>query len=217
MGCVGAGGASTIRGERQGCVPDKQHKPLVGQETGEFEQRYEEWSARVYRYLAHLLGFGSTTDDLFQETWMKAIEHQGQLRDRRRFGPWILRIARNLAFNHARLRRRRAQVWILSSLSAETGASPDTGPYAGQADGRPGPREEAIQAERRRILSEVLSGVDEDVKEMLQLRYFENLTLAEVAAVVDQPLGTVCTKVYRALRQIRQRMELQGYPGLRAM
>jgi RNA polymerase sigma-70 factor (ECF subfamily) len=182
-----------------------------------FDRLYARWSAVVYRYAVHLVGPGPPADDLFQETWMKAIEHQSQLRDPHRFRPWIMRIARNLAFNQARGSRRRGQVWILSNLGIGDDASPGSDPVSQCPDVAPDPREVAIDAERRRILQDLLAGLEPKVQEMLQLRYFESLTLAEVAEILGIPLGTVCTKTYRALRTIRDRMQRRGYPGLKAI
>src|SRR5438132_675511 len=87
-----------------------------------FELLYEQWSGPIYRYLARLAGPGKPAEDLFQDTWLKVIEHRGQLRDSRRFAPWLYRIARNLAFNEAREGRRKTRVWNMSSLNAKDGA-----------------------------------------------------------------------------------------------
>ena len=185
-------------------------------EASEFDRLYARWSQPVYRYLVHLIGPGPAADDLYQETWMKAIERQDQLRDSARFGPWILRIARNLAFNQGRLGKRRAQVWAFSSLAGD-GDEEKEDLIARRGDAKPGPREEAIRSERRKILDAALASLEPAVQEMLQLRYFENLTLAEVADVLEAPLGTVCSKVHRGLKTIRECMGTQGHSGTQTL
>ena len=159
-----------------------------GLEAEELGRLYDAWGGRVYRYIVHLIGSGPVTEDLFQETWLKVVECRGQLRDAERFGPWVLRIARNQVMNHARGRKRRGQVWILSNLACSEDEDGGAG-LLEQADGGPGPREEAIAAERRRILAETIGELDGQTQEMLQLRYFEGLTLAEVAEVTGGAAG----------------------------
>lgn len=180
---------------------------------GTFEAQYDAWSESVYRYLVHLIGSPEAVEDLFQETWMKALEHRHTLADPGRFGPWILRIARNLAFNLTRQRRRKAHVWVLSDLAFAD--EPDADAVLDrEASDAPGPRDRAIQAERRRIIRQAIGALDLQAQEMIQLRYFERLTLAEVAEVLGVPLGTVCTKVHRSLKAVRQRLRAQGYMEL---
>jgi RNA polymerase sigma-70 factor (ECF subfamily) len=178
-----------------------------------FEQYYDQWSEPVYRYLMHLVGSAETAADLFQDTWMKALEHRRELKDPERFGAWILRIARNLAFNTLRQQKRKAQVWVWSNLAAA-----DTGALENPAERRPSPdpspRDEAITAQRRRIIEGAIGELDLETQEMLQLRYFQHLTLAEISSVLTVPLGTVCTKIHRALKTIRERLERLGYTDL---
>jgi RNA polymerase sigma-70 factor (ECF subfamily) len=198
-------------------VASDRESSFEGLSEDAFERLYARWNPIVFRYLVHLVGPGPLADDLFQETWMKAIQHQEQLRDPKRFGPWILRIARNLAFNHSRQSRRRGQVWILSNLARAGEAADLSDPIEREPDRAPDPRDQAVRGERRRILQQALGELEPAEQEMLQLRYFEHLTLAEVAEVLRVPIGTVCTKTYRALKAIRVRMQAQGYPSLKAL
>jgi RNA polymerase sigma-70 factor (ECF subfamily) len=198
-------------------VASTQDAQQGGWSADEFDALYRAWSDRLYRYAVHLTGRGPIADDLFQETWLKAIEHAGQLRDAELFGPWLLRIARNLAYNYSRQGRRKASVWIFSNLAAAEGSDGEAELLGRHADGRPDPRQRAIDAERRQILRETLEAIEPDTQEMLQLKYFEGMTLAEVAAIMNLPPGTVSTRVYRALKTIRANMERQGFPSMGAL
>ena len=180
-----------------------------------FEDYYEEWSDAVYRYLIHIVGSQAAAEDLFQETWLKAFENRSQLKRSERFGSWIFRIARNSALNFLRQRKNKMQVWILSNLPGRDGEEFEGQPGGDlierQASDEASPRENAIQFQRREIIQQAIAELDLQSQEMLQLRYFEHLTLNEVAEVLNAPLGTVCTKVHRSLRAIRERLEQRGY------
>jgi len=179
----------------------------------EWEHHYANWSERVFRYLIHLVGSPEAAEDLFQETWMKGLDQRHQLSTQDNFGPWILRIARNLAFNSMRSRNRRGQVIMFRSLVS--GNEEKAGdPTESQPSSDPSPYEQAISAQRREIILGAIGRLDQLTQEMLQLRYFEELTLAEIAQTLDVPLGTVCTKVHRGLKSIRVHLRRRGFRKL---
>jgi RNA polymerase sigma-70 factor (ECF subfamily) len=184
-----------------------------GPDPSVFERQYVRWADAVLRYLVHLVGPGPAAEDLFQESWEHALRHWDQLRDMERFGPWVYRIARNLAFNYKRQFNRQGQVWIMSDLAAP-GDDPPEALLTGAPDPAPNPGGQALASQRREMLLEAMRRLDLQTQEMLQLRYFEQFTLAEVAMVLDVPLGTVCAKVHRALRTIQQHLSRQGIHGL---
>jgi RNA polymerase sigma-70 factor (ECF subfamily) len=143
---------------------------------------------------------------------MKVMQRREQLRDHERFGPWIFRIARNLAFNEMRKSRRKARVWILSNLAWEGEESEclfDRIPHPAQ-----NPLERTIDGERRRIIQQAIAELDALTQEMLQLRYFEQFSLVEIAEALHVPLGTVCTKIHRGLKAVQRKLKGQGIHAL---
>lgn len=148
-------------------------------------------------------------DDLFQDTWAKALEHREQLRDEKLFSTWIFRIARNLAFNEMRKNRRKGQVWILSNLAAPD-ETEETDLFDRLAHPAPGPLDQTVTHQRREIMQAAIGELDLASQEMLQLRYFEGFSLAEIAQLLDVPLGTVCTKIHRGLKAIQDRLKVRG-------
>jgi RNA polymerase sigma-70 factor, ECF subfamily len=196
----------------KGCpVAQETSKASPNPEQPAFEDLYEQWSDAVYRYLMYLVRSTPLAEDLFQETWIKALEHSGQLRKASSFRPWILRIARNLAFNRMRQRRNKVQVWAVSDLASPAEPEETEDLVESHPTSDPDPRERAIGAQRREIVGEAIAELDPATQEMLQLRYFEELTLPEIAEMLATPLGTVCTKVHRGLKAIRQRLKRRGF------
>ena len=181
----------------------------------EFIGHYEQWSGAVYRYLVHLIGSGGEADDLFQDTWARAFKLRHQLRDPKLFSVWIFRIARNLAFNEMRKSRRKGQVWILSNLSSVGGRAMtqdenEENPLDRFSTGDAGPLDRTIDGQRREIIQEAVAQLDLASQEMLQLRYFEGFSLAEIAQFLNVPLGTVCTKIHRGLRMVQESLKRKG-------
>lgn len=118
----------------------------------------------------------------------------------RPFRPWFLRIVANLARNDRRARGRRARLDVRAA-SADAGRAVAT------------PEDIAVgDAERRRVL-EALNRLDRDDRLVVALRYFEQLSEAEMAETLDCPPGTVKSRLSRAMARLRTALELEGVSG----
>jgi len=77
---------------------------------------------RLFRYLLRLVG-DEAVEDVFQQSWLRAVERISRYDASRPFGPWLFAVARNLALDH--LRRRRPESLDESGLEPEAPADPD--------------------------------------------------------------------------------------------
>ncbi|MCG6924037.1 MAG: sigma-70 family RNA polymerase sigma factor [Acidobacteria bacterium] len=145
---------------------------------------------RLLRYLLHLTGEGALAEDLFQETWVRVFERGGQYDGRSPFVPWLLSVARHLAIDH--LRRR-------TSLSFES-----LGRRVPLTDAQPSPFEHVVAAEGSARLTELMAQLPAIHRELLLLRFQEDLTLSQIATLTGVPLPTVKSRLYRALESARR-------------
>jgi len=145
---------------------------------------------RLYRYLLRLLGDEAVAEDAFQQTWLRVAERIGRYDAARPFGPWLFAVARNLALDH--LRR-----WRPESLEEidEPAAPGDSDPLARAADGQ-----------RRAGLVEAVAGLSPLDREVLTLRFEEELALPQLAETLGVPLPTAKARLYRALARLRERL-----------
>jgi RNA polymerase sigma-70 factor, ECF subfamily len=150
----------------------------------------ERYQARLVRYLVHLLGRREHVEDLVQETWLRVLERGRQYDSRLRFEPWLFAIARNLALD---LLRRRS---LPAGDASEIPASPDPSPFEATAK-----TEEAARLARSLAALEPLS------REALLLRFQEEMSLLEIARVVQAPVSTVSSRIYRGLAALRMQLE----------
>ena len=138
-------------------------------------------------------------EDLFQQTWVRATERIGRYDASRPFEPWILTVGRNLAMDH--LRRYRPETL-------------DEGPEPPARTEGPGALEDPLAQlaarERRERLGAALDGLAAHDREVLSLRFEEELSLKEIAALVAAPLPTVKARLYRAMARLRARLLEQG-------
>lgn len=137
-------------------------------------------------------------EDVFQQTWLKVAEGIGRYDPRRPFGPWLLVVGRNLGLDH--LRRIRPE-----SLDETEPAAPAQGPGSS-----PSALEHLAARERRARLGRALDDLGPGDREVLSLRFEDELSLKEIAALVEAPLPTVKARLYRALRRLRVRLLEMG-------
>jgi RNA polymerase sigma-70 factor, ECF subfamily len=158
----------------------------------------EQYQHRLFRYLVYFTGDRQLADDLFQETWLRVIERGRQYDGRSDFVAWLLRLAHNLAVDHFRTRR---------GVSLDELTDPEREMPLQLPDARPTPFEQlASSQERERVLA-CLGGLPAPYREVLVLRFQEEMPLEEIAQVIAVPLATVKSRLYRALDQLGARLE----------
>ena len=165
---------------------------------------------RIYRYLLRLVRQPADADDLFQQTWLRVAEKIRSFDTSRDFDAWLFTLARNLAFDH--LRRKRPQ--SLDEPSSDE--APDDTMLARLAAGDPGPFEQLLATERAQHLAAALENLPVTYREVLSLRFEEEMKLEEIAAVLAAPLSTVKSRLRRSLERLRVILEAGASGEVRA-
>ncbi len=158
---------------------------------------------RLPRYLWTLTGSRETAEDLFQETWIRVLE-RGHLYDPRwRFESWLFSIARNLAID---LVRRRQPESLEALLHPQ-----DEGAAREWPDREsPTPFESAAAGEQSERVRGILRRLPPDAREVLVLRFQEDMNLNEIAHLTGAPLSTVKSRLYRGLETFRGLLEKEA-------
>jgi len=166
----------------------------------------ERCQPRLVRYLLYLTGRREYAEDLAQETWIRVLQRGSQYNGRQRFDPWLFAIARNLAIDYLRKKRKAVQTASLPDDRDEILLVSSTGPSPFEAAAR---SEDAIRlAGQLQILSPLY-------REALLLRFQEDLSLPEIAQVLGAPVTTVTSRIYRGLAALRSAFEEGGdSPGV---
>jgi RNA polymerase sigma-70 factor (ECF subfamily) len=158
----------------------------------------ERYQHLLYRYLLRLVREPATAEDLFQQTWLRVAGKIRRYDPRRSFEAWLFSVARNLAIDH--LRRYRPE-----SLDE---ALPSGQPKGEQiAAAGPSAMDLVLARERASGMVQALAELPAIYREVLALRFEEEMKLEEIAGVLDVPLATVKTRLGRALENLRRRME----------
>lgn len=177
---------------------------LKRQDPELLDQLIEQYQHRLLRYLLFLTGRREVAEDLFQETWMRVLVRGAQYNGKARFDTWLFTIARNLVIDLSRKR-------TMSSLDEMSESDEDERPFEVAMTG-PSPLEQFASREDSAEVGEVLLTLDASYREVLVLRFYEEMSLEEIAGVTRAPLSTVKSRLYRGLASLRPELEkLRGY------
>lgn len=147
----------------------------------------EQYQYRLLRYLVYLTGNRELAKDLFQETWIRVLERGHQYDGQRKFSTWLYAVARNLTIDHFRKKR---TVSLDGLMEDEQHAPIDPCPLAW---------EHVAWHELTEQINAALLGIPAQYREVVVLRFKDELTLEEMVAVTGSPLGTVKSRLYRGL------------------
>lgn len=175
---------------------------LKRREAGLIDELIVRYQHRLLRYLLFLTGNRELADDLFQDVWMRVLVRGAQFNGQARFETWLFTIARNLVIDH----RRRRTMASLDEL-VEIGNDDDRPMSFEVPDGEPTPFDRYSSQEDREHIAAALLELDTLHREVLVLRFHEEMSLEEIANVTRAPLSTVKSRLYRGLAMMRPRLE----------
>ncbi len=171
------------------------------QAFGALVVRYQD---RVFNLVSRMCSRRADAEELAQEAFLRALERIDQFRGDSKFYTWLFRIATNLVISHRR-RGGRVKFHSLTRPAEDESMVQDDTVTADLAQRRePGPSESAMSAEIRQVVSAALSSLAEPFRLVLVLRDMQDMDYTEIAQVLEVPVGTVKSRLYRARSMLRQ-------------
>src|SRR5688572_14447568 len=149
-----------------------------------FDEVVRRYERRVYGTALRIVRRHDVADDVTQEAFLRAHQKLAQFDLARPFGPWICRIAANLAINHVR-----------SPENREEGL-PET--QAEEPSAHASPLDGVLEGEARRVLESALETLSPEQRAVFVLRACEDLSYKEIAETLQLSLGTVMSRLSRA-------------------
>jgi len=166
-----------------------------------FEELVERYAPRLRYFVSKLLGSerrggrSLQAEDCLQEVWLDVFRGLPRLADPQAFRAWIYRIARDRAFGHLRKSKRQEQP--LGEIDVPDEAA-DEGEFSPEDAAR---------------IHAALGDLPLEQREVLVLRFLEEMSYDEIARVTSQPLGTVRSRIHygkRALKRALQEDQTDG-------
>ena len=167
----------------------------------DFDSIYQDFQPKILRYLSNLAG-ETDAPDLTQTAFLKVSQSLESFRGESSLATWIYRIATNTAYDHAASSLTKQKV---SEQLLDDDSSVDDFPD----NGTPETDREYIRREMTACIRGVVDQLPENYRTVLLLSEFEELTNAEIAAILDISLDTVKIRLHRARTALRSAMESQ--------
>jgi RNA polymerase sigma-70 factor (ECF subfamily) len=181
---------------------------VAGGDRDAFRELIELESSDVVRICHRVLGDLHDAEDAAQEAFVTAYRALGTWRGDGPFGAWLSRIAVRVALRHAGRRSRARQLaWIDPPATGTSGAANGqvVTPYAtARADD---PAHLVLRWERSTQVRSAVANLEEPYREVVALRFFGGLSLAEISTTCGRPIGTVKTHLHRGLLRLRSTLE----------
>lgn len=170
-------------------------------DTAAFALLVDRYKGAVYNLAAKMVRHPEDAEDVAQETFLQVFRALPTYRGEARFSTWLYRIAANRALDC--LRRRQTPARQAAPLD---GDESDGGQgLAGRLACRdPGPEDQVLRSEARTRLRAVLEGLPDQYRIVVVLHHFQGLSYRDIGEILDLPVRTVETRLYRAKNSLKQ-------------
>jgi RNA polymerase sigma-70 factor (ECF subfamily) len=175
---------------------------LAGDESA-FDILVGRWERKIHGAIYRVLGSDEEARDLAQEAFLRAYRGLRSFKREARFSSWLYQIAINLCRD--RMRRRRGKTLVsLDELDEAARPLAPAGPSA----------LELVEArDMCRAVAAAIADLPEEQREVIVLKEYQDLTFGEIAEIMDVPISTIKTRLYRGLGQLREKLARRGIRG----
>ncbi len=169
------------------------------QDAEAFGEIVRRWERKIFALCYGMLGKEEDARDAAQETFLSAYRNLSSFRGEAKVSSWLHRIA----VNQCLTKQRRAKVRGETSLENENeGENNSLLTPIGKSPFRQTEQKERIEAIRKAV-----NTLPPELKEIVVMKEFEEMTFQEIAETLELPLSTVKSRLYNALKQLRMRLE----------
>jgi RNA polymerase sigma-70 factor (ECF subfamily) len=170
-------------------------KRVQAGDTGQLAFLFERYHVPLFQYLLHLSRNRALSEDLVQEVFFRVLKYAASYDPNFTFNVWLYRMARNAYFDSLHKRRGEAVSSDLDDFRSD----------------EPMPEEILTRKQDTMFLQEALQKLPDDKREILVLSRFHNLRYEDIGQILNCEIGTVKVRVYRALKELREKFcELRG-------
>lgn len=163
---------------------------------GELVERYQD---RLFNTLTRVLGSRDDASEVLQDAFVQAYTKLGSFRGSSQFYTWIYRVALNMACSFRRRNSQRRDEQSVEQLRELSGTEP--------VDNSLQPEQSLVRSEQAEIVQAALLGISDEHRQILVLREMEDCSYETIAEILDLPVGTVRSRLFRARLQLKERLE----------
>jgi len=162
----------------------------------------ERHAAPVFHFLCRMVGNEDDANDLAQETFARVFRARANFRLNEKFSTWLYTIAANLARNHFRWRARHPNISLHTAAEDPEQSLENILPAQDAT-----PSEQTLASERVAVVRAAVGDLPEELREAMVLCEWEERSVAEAAAILESTPKAVESRLYRARKILRERLE----------
>ena len=168
---------------------------LAGNEDA-IEMLVREYEAGVFRLALSILGDPTEANEVMQETFLSALRALPSYQEKKSFKAWLYTIALNHSRSH--LRKQKVIVRLRSTLTAI---------FRVEVEKQTSPEDTVIQNEKEAVLWHSLNQLDDRHRIVVILRYFHELSVAEISEILSVNEGTIHSRLHNARARLRDSLK----------
>ena len=161
-----------------------------------FEQLVAAYRDQVFRLALRMCGSEADADEVAQEAFLSAWKALPNFRGESQFSTWLYQLTTHAAIDLMRREKRQIAADDITEVSA--------------ADPAPSPQQQAEQSEQREIVRDAILQLAPEQREVVVLRFMEELSYEEIGAMLTLPSGTVKSRLNRARAQLKEILSRSG-------
>jgi len=171
----------------------------VSEDADAFGEIVRRWERKIFALCFGMLGREDDAGDAAQEAFIAAYRNLANFRGDAKVSSWLHRIAVNQCLTIKRRQKSRAEDYVVDEDGAEERtfvASPHLSPAR-----------TTEKVERMNLVRQAVGALPSDLRQVVVMKEFEEMTFQEISETLDLPLSTVKSRLYTALKQLRMRLE----------
>jgi len=146
----------------------------------------------LYRFCYHLCGNADSAAELFQDTWVKALQNINKCRAEQTILGWLFTIAANLHKDKYRRHMRWLKIFSRTKLELSLIKTPD----------------DLVESERRSLVRQAVGDLDDNHRIPIMLYYFDDYSVKTISNLLAIPEGTVKSRLHQARKHLKNRLEV---------
>jgi RNA polymerase sigma-70 factor (ECF subfamily) len=155
---------------------------------------YDRYRMQVFRTALAIIGNRESAEDILQEVFLRLHRYAERIDRTVSLGPWLYRVTANLCYTYVTRQKR----WLsaLEDVIENVVAPPS----------RTSPEHRVEQNELQKVVQGAIDGLSPNQKMVIVLHYLTDLSLKEIAYILDVPEGTVKSRLYYGRENLRQKL-----------
>jgi RNA polymerase sigma-70 factor, ECF subfamily len=181
-------------------LTDEQIVELAVNENSEaFGEIVKRWERKIFALCFGMLSREDDARDAVQETFIAAYRNLKNFRGEAKVSSWLHRIAVNQCLTTKRRAKTRSESFLDDEANTEDKVF--------VAPARLLPSQTTEQNERMQLVRQAVQSLPIDLRQVIVMKEFEDMTFQEISDILDLPLSTVKSRVYSALKQLKMKLE----------